>query len=480
MRHFNEARQATVAVLQQNDALLARAVLIDDVFGRIRVVVWLAEEANRDAVEGLREELTKAAGPFWAGDLWLANGADTADQQVYEGVWAEGEEKTQKLRVSERSRTRGFWLEAPSQPAWSLEGQEKSAPIVAFYSFKGGVGRTTALASFAILRAQQGERVAVLDLDLDAPGVGLLLSPASLPGPALRISEDLILGSPIEGSPLEGTDPHGYNHATDSSSLGPPLDHSGSLSAASSCGVVDYLLEAPLIEELDLKDYYHVCAREAVTGAGEIMVFPSGNMDSDYLATLARLDLEPPHAGKDHPLLRLLQQVRDELHPNWILLDCRAGLSEASGFALSGLAHLTVLLGTTSDQSWAGLDLVLGRLGGDRVRKSKPQSQCLIVHAMVPEYPSVGQAAKEQFAARAAEEFERFYYAEDPSDPDEDGYWYVRDMETDDAPHVPVTLSYTPRLAFLRSIEDAVSVFQESEYRALEVRISSRFAKEES
>jgi hypothetical protein len=99
---------------------------------------------------------------------------------------------------------------------------------------------------------------------------------------------------------------------------------------------------------------------------------------------------------------------------------------------------------------------------------------------MVPEYPSVGQAAKEQFAARAAEEFERFYYAEDPSDPDEDGYWYVRDMETDDAPHVPVTLSYTPRLAFLRSIEDAVSVFQESEYRALEVRISSRFAKEES
>jgi len=155
MRHFSEARQATVAVLQRNDALLARAVLIDDVFGRIRVVVWLAEEANRDAVEGLREELTKAAGPFWAGDLWLANGANTADQQVYEGVWAEGEEKTQKLRVSERSRTRGFWLEAPSQPAWSLEGEDKGAPIVAFYSFKGGVGRTTALASFAILRAQR-------------------------------------------------------------------------------------------------------------------------------------------------------------------------------------------------------------------------------------------------------------------------------------------------------------------------------------
>jgi hypothetical protein len=203
-------------------------------------------------------------------------------------------------------------------------------------------------------------------------------------------------------------------------------------------------------------------------------------MDSDYVASLARLDLEPPRAGGSHPLLRLLQHVRDELHPDWILLDCRAGLSEASGFALSGLAHLTVLLGTTSDQSWAGLRLVLSRLGADRVRKSKPQSECLIVQAMVSDDPSTGQAAKEQFSARAAEEFEHFYYAEDPSDPEEDAYWYVRDMDTDDAPHVPVALSYRSRLAFLRSIEDAVEVFQEAEYRALEVRISSRFGKEES
>src|ERR1035441_2553507 len=140
--------------------------------------------------------------------------------------------------------------------------------------------------------------------------------------------------------------------------------------------------------------------------------------DSDYVASLARLDLEPPRAGGSHPLLRLIQHVRGELHPDWILLDCRAGLSEASGFALSGLAHLTVLLGTTSEQSWAGLRLVLSRLGGDRVRRSKPQSECLIVQAMVPDEPSTGQAAKDQFSARAAEEFEHSYYAEDPSDPD--------------------------------------------------------------
>jgi hypothetical protein len=428
--HFDEARKSTVAVLLHNDALLDRAVLIDDIFDRIRVVVWLAGDIPTHAGERLREELRNAAGPFWAGDLWVANRASEADQRVYETAWNEAEEIAPKLRRSERRRNRGFWLAAPSEPAWALE-DESSIPIIAFYSFKGGVGRTTALASFAIRRARQGERVVVLDLDLDAPGIGLLLD---------------------SGSP-------------------PQYDF---------WGVVDYLLEAPLVERPDLKDYYHVCAREAVTGAGEILVFPSGHMDSDYVASLARLDLEPPRAGGNHPLLRLLQHVRNELHPHWILLDCRAGLSEASGFALSGLAHLTVLLGTTSDQSWAGLQLVLSRLGADRVRRARPQSECLIVQAMVPDDPSTGQAAKEQFSARAAEEFEHSYYAEDPSDPEEDAYWYVRDMDTDDAPHVPLALSYRPRLAFLRSIEDAVEVFQEAEYRALDVRISSRFGKEES
>jgi hypothetical protein len=102
----------------------------------------------------------------------------------------------------------------------------------------------------------------------------------------------------------------------------------------------------------------------------------------------------------------------------------------------------------------------------------------LVVQAMVPDDPAVGEQAREHFAERAEEEFEQSYYAENPTDPDEDAYWYVRDMDTDDAPHVPVAISYKPRLAFLRSIEDALPAFQDSEYGALESRISNRFGKE--
>jgi hypothetical protein len=43
--------------------------------------------------------------------------------------------------------------------------------IVTFYSYKGGVGRTMALANVATLLAQRGQRVLVVDFDLEAPGL---------------------------------------------------------------------------------------------------------------------------------------------------------------------------------------------------------------------------------------------------------------------------------------------------------------------
>jgi Mrp family chromosome partitioning ATPase len=43
--------------------------------------------------------------------------------------------------------------------------------LVTFYSYKGGVGRTMALANIAVLMAAWGKRVLVVDWDLEAPGV---------------------------------------------------------------------------------------------------------------------------------------------------------------------------------------------------------------------------------------------------------------------------------------------------------------------
>src|ERR1700676_2252434 len=43
--------------------------------------------------------------------------------------------------------------------------------IITFYSFKGGTGRSMALANFAWLLAVSGKRVLAIDWDLEAPGL---------------------------------------------------------------------------------------------------------------------------------------------------------------------------------------------------------------------------------------------------------------------------------------------------------------------
>ena len=43
--------------------------------------------------------------------------------------------------------------------------------VYTFYSYKGGVGRSMALANVAALLAEWGKRVLIIDWDLEAPGI---------------------------------------------------------------------------------------------------------------------------------------------------------------------------------------------------------------------------------------------------------------------------------------------------------------------
>lgn len=53
----------------------------------------------------------------------------------------------------------------------SAAEQVSSGRIISFYSFKGGVGRTMALANVAFLAAMNGLKILVMDWDLEAPGL---------------------------------------------------------------------------------------------------------------------------------------------------------------------------------------------------------------------------------------------------------------------------------------------------------------------
>lgn len=348
--HFGEARRLAISALSSLlDAYegMEKAVLGHDLFGLLRVIVWLRDGADEAHV---RAEVSRALAPcgrFWTGDIWTKTAATLhPDAIVYEAAWEEGigVPGNDRLRIDDRTRTRTAWLPRFRTPVWGAAG---GAPVIVFYSFKGGVGRTTALAAFAIQRARAGERVLVVDFDLDAPGASTLL----------------------------------------------PGDH-----GESALGVVDYLLEAPL-GDVDVAAYIHRCKRGSLVGesGGEIMVMPAGKVDGDYLAKLSRLDVEVH--GDEHPLSALLQDAKSKLAPNWILIDSRAGLSPAAGVLLDGIAHLHVLFGTNNAQGQIGLRQVIRHLGEERVARGLDPAPLVIVQAMVVDIVDVEKVAHAQFNA---------------------------------------------------------------------------------
>jgi uncharacterized protein YeaO (DUF488 family) len=207
------------------------------------------------------------------------------------------------------------------------------------------------------------------------------------------------------------------------------------------------------------------------------MVFPAGHLDAAYPGKLARVDLEPPR-GPDEagPVQILLESIRTEIEPDWILLDARTGLSEPSGALLSGLGHLHVLFGTPSEQSWLGLQVVIERLGPRGVARDLPQADCLLVQAMVPADSETSKRAQGTFEARARDEFSERYFVDSADDGDR--LWDLRDLETEDAPHVPLPLSYELKLAHFRDIVEVADWLAESpEHRHLAERITGRFAE---
>jgi cellulose biosynthesis protein BcsQ len=426
--HVDESRQRAIEAMSDGLArgsMLTHAALVVDLFGRVSAVVWLEDGADvEEARQLVTTMLATACAQHWTGTLWVSHHREPARDPdlLCRTAWVEGVPMptSDRFRVADRYRHHTGWFIAPEQPRiWPLED---GPPIVVFHGFKGGAGRTTLLAGYALARARRGGRVAVVDMDLDAPGVGVLLA----------------------------ADTQGDGGAR--------------------WGTVDYLLEAR--DRLPLADYFHRCDPAVVGGPGEVLVFPAGRMDDVYLGKLARVDLDVRRDVSGHPLVALLTAIREQ-GIDMILVDGRAGLSPAAGLLLSGIAHLHVLLATGSAQSVLGLEQVVRHLGYEQARRELPQRECVVVHALVPDDTAVAKAARDAFAGRVEQIFTDCYYAAAPTE--DDRTWSVADLDSDIAPHVPCPVSYRGRLAHFTSIaEVAELLIEDPEHRSLYQRIDER------
>lgn len=245
-----------------------------------------------------------------------------------------------ELYTTSEARERGITIErsAPVPPAsWGtavsmIASGEKPAGRAAgakprrvvFYSYKGGVGRTTALVHTAFHLARSGERVVVVDLDVEAPGLHKLLP---------RQDEEEI-----------------------------------------EAGIVDFLWERQVLPfESEASENLTTCLvtrgdthkRKAISyvvedesSRAQVNVIPAGVIGNEYVQRLFTLSSEMALARADDAWAIFEKELIEQIDPDILLIDARTGLGDWGGLSLLRLADEVFLVMFPSEQNAEGIRFV--------------------------------------------------------------------------------------------------------------------------
>ncbi|MFF7979854.1 FxSxx-COOH system tetratricopeptide repeat protein [Streptomyces sp. NPDC007901] len=225
--------------------------------------------------------------------------------------------------------------------------------IVTFYSYKGGTGRTMALANVGWILASGGHRVLLVDWDLEAPGLHRYLHPLLI-DPELRSSDGLINMMQAYVRTVLNPDP-----PTVRETVGGP----GQRRAATVTAEADDWLRAAA----DLSPYTVGLLLELPDG-GQLDFLPAGRQSAAYSAAVTSFNWHSFY--ERHGGGYFLQALREEMIAtyDYVLIDSRTGVSDTSGICTIVLPDVLVDCFTMSAQSIRG-----GVDAAAAVRRSAPR-----------------------------------------------------------------------------------------------------------
>lgn len=406
-----EALEAHRALVTQLDWL----VINRDLNGRVRFIVPERIEANdpqRELVEALYQTLAERiaphAYPVESGILYEASRDDVCSGgsryplKGFDQVW-----------VVDRLATEGNWAE--------IAPETEGAPRIVFFSIKGGVGRSTALAACAWKLAKLGKRVLVLDLDLESPG----------------LSSSLL---PTERMPMYG--------------------------------ITDWLVEDLVDNAGGVLD--GMVATSDLSRDGQIYVVPAHGADAgDYIAKLGRVWMPKVRSdGSREPwsarLQGLLQALETRTQPDIVLIDSRAGIDEVASSCVTDLgANLILLFALDGSQTWSGYRILFDHWLRACVAKDI-RERLQIVAALVPELNPADYLA--DLRERAYDLFIETLYDEIPPSSSVENTrhspegWSF-DLANELAPHMPWAVRWHRGFAALRTLHGRLAMVDDEEIR---------------
>lgn len=261
----------------------------------------------------------------WAGSLPIDS--DLEELPLWPDALARGERSTYPARF-------------PSELDEDLE-----LPITTtFYSLRGGVGRSTALAYVGRILARRGRKVICVDMDLEAPGLAALFGK----------EDDVRIGS----------------------------------------GLVHMLVEIDQGGRPDLADHLL-----RISDSDDLYCLPAGVPTADYARLLKLIEPSAWYREERNPLRELFALLRAgrPFIPDVILVDSRTGINELSGPLLFDLSDLAILTFFPHPQAYRGTSELVRALLSAKSRRSHdgawltPEPRFLVSPVPSSKAPEVAQ-----------------------------------------------------------------------------------------
>lgn len=417
-------RMLQILVARLGAPLVEKGVILRDASGYL--TFFTDAEISPELLTTVSAELATALGSYAHPSQIVATSASPGTTTALnhpdlQPLEAEG----LSFRYLDRRIVGADWLYVPPQLQADQEAPEvPPARRIAFTSLKGGVGRSTALTVVAAEHARAGRNVLVIDLDLEAPGVGsLLLSADRLPA----------------------------------------------------YGVIDYLVERNF-GPVDHSFVQDMVGTSALTqGQGLVHVAPAVGTKSlehpqNYLAKLSRAMIEAVSEEGDSlslagKLAEMLQDLEALRRYDLVLLDVRAGLAELTAGPFLFFGAEVLIFATAQEQSIQDLGFLFAHLGTLAAAGNAPLSERLkMVHAKA----SSSERA-EQFRDQLWELFAEHLY-EEAEGLEEFNF----DADDPAAPHYPLTIPLDTAFADwdpVRSPDKLVESFYARTFAALNAYI---------
>ena len=393
---------ARLVVRHLGDDALGGNRFVRDIDGRLSLL--LLDPVATVAFEKLAVEATDALGAFAASPVvetrsGLFDPSLATDFAIGEkvNVGSSDSRSWRRVAVVDRRVVGQDW-------AYGRPGAIANAPrVVTFHSIKGGVGRTTALAVAASAQAEKGRNVLIVDLDLEAPGVGTLLLPRD---------------------------------------------------ALPDFGALDWLVETNLRPEQGDRLMSRCAAESPLTaGRGAVDVLPALGRTSQEAAwgvvpKIGRALVDHPQSGCSFlERVRHLVKTACSCGPHdydVVMVDARAGLAESSAAALIGLGAENLCFGVDTPATHDGYRFLFSYLQGLAGTPAPADddahwcSKFRIVHAKA----QPGAEARQAFRDRVYEVFVDEVYDSDDGAEDFSSMPFSFDYDDDEAPHWPWPIAF--------------------------------------